>query len=126
MQGAWSDQRVEQAIGRLLRVGVVAAAALVAVGAVLYLAHHGGELADYRVFRGERADLRSVGGVLAGARELAGRDVIQLGLLVLLATPVARVAFSVVAFAFQRDRLYVAVTLFVLAILLWSLAGGTF
>ena len=48
---------------------------------------------------------------------------IQLGLLALLGTPVARVAFSVVAFALQRDWLYVGVTLWVLAVLLWSVAG---
>ena len=44
--------------------------------------------------------------------------------MLLLATPVARVAFSVVAFALQRDRLYVAVTLVVLGILLYSIVGG--
>jgi len=49
---------------------------------------------------------------------------IQLGLLLLIATPVARVAFSVVAFAMQRDRLYVAVALIVLAVLMYSLMGG--
>ena len=47
-----------------------------------------------------------------------------LGALVLLATPVARVAFSVLAFALQRDRLYVGVTLFVLSVLAYSLLGG--
>jgi len=53
-----------------------------------------------------------------------GTGLIQLGLLLLLATPVARVAFSVVAFLLQRDRLYVLVTLIVLGILLYSIAGG--
>ena len=53
-----------------------------------------------------------------------GRGLIQFGLLLLIATPVARVAFSVAAFAIQRDRLYVVVTLIVLAILTYSLAGG--
>ena len=51
---------------------------------------------------------------------------IQLGLLVLIATPIARVAFSLVAFALQRDRIYVIVTLIVLAVLLYSLTGGHF
>jgi uncharacterized membrane protein len=49
---------------------------------------------------------------------------IQLGLLLLIATPVARVAFSVAAFAMQRDRLYVVVALIVLAVLMYSLTGG--
>jgi uncharacterized membrane protein len=121
---ALDEHRVEQAIGLLLRTGVLLAAAVVCAGAALYLIRHGGERIDYRVFRGERADLRSVRGILAGALALQGRDVIQLGLLVLLATPVARVVFSVGAFALQRDWLYVGVTLAVLTVLLWSLAGG--
>ena len=121
---ALDDHRVEQAIGLLLRTGVLLAAVIVCAGAALYLVRHGGERIDYRVFRGERADLRSVRGICAGALALQGRDVIQLGLLVLLATPVARVVFSVGAFALQRDWLYVGVTLTVLTVLLWSVAGG--
>jgi uncharacterized membrane protein len=46
--------------------------------------------------------------------------IIQLGILLLIATPVARVAFALVAFAIERDRLYVAVSLIVLAVLLFS------
>ena len=49
------------------------------------------------------------------------RGLIQFGLLLLIAVPVARVAFSVVAFALQRDRTYVVVTLIVLAVLLYGL-----
>jgi uncharacterized membrane protein len=49
---------------------------------------------------------------------------IQLGLLILIATPIARVAFSVVAFLYQRDWMYVAVTLMVLGLLVYSLFGG--
>ena len=44
-----------------------------------------------------------------------------MGLLLLIATPVARVAFSVAAFAEQRDRLYVVVTSIVLLLLIYSL-----
>jgi uncharacterized membrane protein len=120
----WSDQQVEQTIGNLLRAGLLVATAVVAAGAVIYLARHGSEPADYRVFRGEPADLRGIAGILTMARELSGRGVIQLGLLLLLATPVARVAFSIVAFALQRDRLYICVTVVVLAVLLYSIVGA--
>jgi uncharacterized membrane protein len=68
--------------------------------------------------------LRTFSGILADATAFRGRGIIQLGLLLLIATPVARVAFSVVAFALERERLYVIVTLAVLAVLLFSLAGG--
>jgi uncharacterized membrane protein len=58
------------------------------------------------------------------ALSFSGRGIIQFGLLLLIATPVMRVAFAVVAFMIQRDRIYVGVTLIVLSVLLFSLAGG--
>lgn len=120
---AWSDREVETRIGMLLRIGVSLAASIVAIGGAIFLVRHGAELPAYQVFRGEPAALRSIGGILARAGDLRGTGVIQLGLLVLLATPVARVALAAYAFARQRDRLYVSVTLIVLAVLLYSIAG---
>ena len=120
----WTDQQVEQTIGNLLRIGLILATAVVVAGAVLYLFRHGSEAPNYRVFRGEPADLRSIDGIVRDSLQPRGGGLIQLGLVLLLATPVARVAFSVVAFALQRDRFYVVVTLIVLAILLYSILGG--
>jgi uncharacterized membrane protein len=120
----WTDRRVDAIIGTLLRVGVIISAAVVLSGGGLYLVQHGSTVPDYRVFHGEPAYLRGVSGIVKEARSLDGRGLIQLGLLLLLATPIARVAFSVVAFVFQRDRTYVVVTLIVLAVLLYSLGSG--
>jgi len=120
----WTDQNVEVWIGNLLRVGVTLAAAVVLFGGGIYLASHGRVAPQYHVFRGEPADLRTISGIVKDALAFQGRGLIQLGLLLLIATPVARVAFSVAAFAIQRDRLYVAVTLIVLAVLFYSLTGG--
>ena len=74
------EQGLERVIGMLLRAGLALAALLVAVGAALYLARHGAELADYRVFRGEPAELRSPSGIVDGALALGGRSLIELGL----------------------------------------------
>ena len=120
----WTDRRVDAIIGTLLRVGVIISAAVVLSGGGLYLVQHGSTVPDYRVFHGEPAYLRGVSGIVKEARSLDGRGLIQLGLLLLLATPIARVAFSVVAFVFQRDRTYVVVTSIVLAVLLYSLGSG--
>ena len=120
----WTDQVVEEWIGNLLRAGVTLSAAVVLFGACVYLVRHGHEMPHYRAFVGTPEDLRSVPGVWKNVLAFKGRGLIQLGLLLLIATPVARVAFSVVAFAIQRDRLYVVLTLLVLAILTYSLAGG--
>jgi uncharacterized membrane protein len=119
----WTDQQVEQAIGSLLRTGLIIAAAVVVVGAVVYLVRHGGEQPHYRIFHGEPADLRSIGGIVRDSVQWRGTGLIQLGLVLLLATPLARVAFSVAAFALQRDRFYVVVTLIVMGILLFSILG---
>jgi uncharacterized membrane protein len=77
----------------------------------------------YGEFRGQPPELTSVAGVVRGVRALDPRAVIQLGLLLLIATPVARVAFSLVAFLRQRDRTYVVITSIVLLLLLYSLLG---
>ena len=123
---AWTDERVERVIGGLLRWGVILAAAVVLAGGAVYLARHGSTVPEYRVFRGEPSYLRNVSGIMTDAVSWHSRGLIQFGLLLLIAVPVARVAFSVVAFALQRDRTYVVVTLIVLAVLLFSLTrAGT-
>ena len=100
------------------------AALVVIAGGILYLIHYGAAPPNYHFFRGEPADLRSVSGIVFDALSFRSRGIIQLGLLLLIATPVARVIFSVVAFALQRDRTYVIVTLVVLTVLLYSLFSG--
>ena len=120
----WSDQTVEEIIGNLLRGGVLLAAGIVLAGAAVYLARHGLDPFDYRAFRGEPNDLRHIRGILRQTLALRGRGIIQLGLVLLIATPVARVAFSIVGFALERDRMYVFFTLIVLSILMYSLLGS--
>ena len=124
VERAWTDKRIENILGNLLRAGVVLSAAIVFCGGVMYLARHGFAPADYRVFQGEPSDLRTVPGVVRDAAGLSGRGIIQLGLLFLIATPVARVIFSIWGFAAERDRMYVVFTLIVLAILIFSLVGS--
>lgn len=120
----WTDQKVEIVIGNLLRVGVTSAAAVVLVGAAVFLTRHGFEHANYHVFAGEPSDLRTFRGIAWATLRGRGRGIIQLGLLLLLATPVARVAFAAFAFAMERDWLYVAVSTIVLLVLLYSLVGS--
>jgi uncharacterized membrane protein len=119
----WSDDRFEALLGNVLRWGVVSAAAVVVVGGMVFLARHGGERPLYHPFRGEPGDLKSVSGILADALSGRGRGLIQLGLLLLIATPVARVVLSIGLFALQGDRKYVLITFVVLCVLLYSLFG---
>jgi uncharacterized membrane protein len=115
-------EHTERMIGILLRTGVISAAFVVLLGGFFFLLH-AGPAPDYRVFRGEPSELEHVFGIVREAASFRSRGVIQLGLLLLIATPVARVAFSVWAFARERDWVYVCVTLVVLGLLLASLVG---
>ena len=120
-----SDHAVEQFVGRLLQIGVAISAIVTCIGGLMLLARHGREIPSYTPFRGEPDHLRTLDGIFRGAMELDAPSVIQLGLVLLIATPVLRVAFTLVAFMLQRDRTYVVVTAIVLAVLIYGLAGGT-
>ncbi len=123
-QSLISDQQLDQVIGIILRAGVIISALVVFAGGIVYLAHNGWLQPNYRIFHGEPADLRSIAGIISSARELQPSGIIQFGLLLLVATPIVRVAGSVVGFALQEDWVYVMVTVIVLVLLLFSLAGG--
>jgi uncharacterized membrane protein len=119
----WDDDAVDRRIGTLLRTGVLLAAGVVLGSGIWFLFRFGTAVPNYQAFRSEPADLRSVSGIISGAFSRRPRSVIQFGLLVLIATPILRVAFSVVAFALQKDRMYAAITLIVLLVLLGSMSG---
>lgn len=118
---AMDDQRLEILIANLLRAGVLLAAALVLGGGVAYLAHTHASRVSYRVFAPSPDGIRRVPGIVLSAAHFSSQGWMQLGLLLLIATPVARVVMAVVGFAMQRDRLYVVVSLIVLGVLLASL-----
>jgi uncharacterized membrane protein len=118
-----TDQRLETIIGNLLRAGVLLSAAVVLGGGIWLLFDCGRALADYHRFFPPANPLRSPGAIVRALGHPNPPLLIQFGLLLLIATPVARVIVSLIAFAIQHDRLYVAITAIVLAILLYSLAG---
>ena len=117
------ERQLDIVIGNLLRAGVVVAAAVVLFGGALYISRHSFEHPSYKTFRGEPADLRTIAGVVHDVAAFRAHGIIQLGLLLLIATPVARVAFSVWAFARLRDGRYLMITLIVLGLLLFSIFG---
>jgi uncharacterized membrane protein len=120
----WYDQRIENVIAQLLRAGVLTAALVVIGGAIPYLASNPRSRANYRSFHGEPLELKTVHGIVHSAFSGDLLAIMQLGLLLLIATPIARVVFSVFAFAREGDRMYVAFTLIVLAVLLYGLFGS--
>lgn len=116
----FDDREMESIMGRLLQVGVLLASFVMLVGGILYVRAHHAAIPDYRVFKSEPQALRRIGGVMRGAAKGDSEAVIQLAVLLLIATPVARVVFALIAFGIERDKLYIAVSAVVLAVLLFG------
>jgi uncharacterized membrane protein len=115
-----TDKEIDLSVAAMLRFGVTLAAVIVFLGGLLSLRHPRRPVPDYLHFHADAA-LSSIASIFRGAFHLDPPSITQLGLLLLIATPVARVLFCVVGFARQRDRLYVVISATVLAILLFSL-----
>jgi len=116
----WDDERMDRIISVLLRTGVILSSIVVLIGGIWYLVQSGRLAPDYQTFRGEPANLNGFRGIIKGLLSWNGRNWIQFGLVMLVATPVARVAFCVFAFIKEKDRTYVILTLIVLSVLMFS------
>src|SRR5262249_17975870 len=103
-------------ISWLLQAGVILSAVVIASGLLLLPSRPGG-LSIQRLLNFP-VTFAQVGQGLLIFRPQA---IIALGLLLLVATPVVRVAVSIITFACERDRLYVTITCVVLTILLFSM-----
>ncbi len=126
----WEQRDVELWIGKLLRYGVIASCTVTLLGGLIYLLQHSQTIPDYspvpagESFGGAADYLREFSGILPAILQGDGAAIIQLGVIILIATPVIRVAFSALAFFIERDRLYVIITLIVLAIILGNMLFG--
>ena len=119
-----TDQDVDISVAAMLRIGITLAAIVVLAGGVLYLSHPWSPIPNYSHFRPAGRSLSTVSGIFGGLIHLHPQSVIQFGLLLLIATPVARVVLCIIGFARQRDRLYVLVSSVVLLVLIYSLSKG--
>ncbi len=115
------DQQVESFIGLLLRTGVLLSAAVTLLGFAVFLLHHGAAFPRYHAFLAALGKFPALSALAHQAGSGHASAILQIGILLLIATPVARVAFLCGAFALQRDRLYVGVSGLVLLVLLFSL-----
>jgi uncharacterized membrane protein len=114
-----ADLKMEIAISQMLRAGVSLAAIVVFVGGCLYMWQAHGVTPDYRHFHGIASPADRIPPLLV-ARHLDSRSIIRLGILLLVATPIIRVAYCVYGFAAQKDKIYIVVSSIVLTVLLYS------
>ncbi len=121
----FDDSRMETVMGRLLQVGVLLASFVVALGGAIYLKAHHGSVPDYKVFASEPVGLRDTRQIFEQLTRGDGTAVIELGVLLLIATPISRVLFAVVSFALERDWLYVAISVVVLVILVFGIVHSS-
>ena len=111
-------------MSQLLRFGVLLSAAVVLLGGILLLLPIGRALADHREFVGNHDGLRGLAAIFRAALALDPRGVVQLGIVLLIATPVARVLIALILFLRERDKSFVWITLIVLAVLMYGFLGG--
>lgn len=114
------DRDLEIIMGNLLRFGVLLAAIIVVAGAVVYLQQHSFDKSRYTSFTGEPERLTEYKRIWQTAFQGRGRSILQLGLLFLIATPIARIVFSIVGFVLEKDVLYTIITCIVLIVVLYG------
>jgi len=120
----FKDTDVQLLIGNVLRWGVIISMSVVFAGGLVYIYRHGSKTASYHKFIGEPTFLRNIKGILQGVVQIKGRAIIQTGILLLIATPIARVLLSIISFLREKDYLYVVITLIVLGIIISSMLSG--
>jgi uncharacterized membrane protein len=115
-----NDQRLEIAMGQMLRIGVTVAALVVLAGGTLYIVQTSGPVPDYSHFHGAPTAYEHVASICSGALRFESKSLIEFGILLLIATPILRVLFGVVGFSLLKDWLYALVSVIVLTVLLLS------
>lgn len=120
----FKDADIQLLIGNVLRYGVILAMIVAFCGGLIYVYRHGHETASYHNFKGEPDFLKNIPGILNGILQLKGRAIIQLGILLLIATPIVRILLSIISFLREKDYLYVVITLIVLGIIMASMLSG--
>jgi uncharacterized membrane protein len=111
-------------ISWILRSGIFLSMAFVLVGGAIFIYRHGHSIPDYRVFKGVPYFIHDTGGIIQGIFNIKGQAIIQAGIILLIATPIVRVAFSAIGFLIEKDYLYTFITLLVLLIIVASMLSG--
>lgn len=118
------DTQIQNSLARLMVIGTLIAAGIMLAGLIWYLASHVGLKPGDHVFAGEPKYFENPVSMVQRALDVEEyghrRSFVMIGAVLLLINPVLRVGFAVLGFAAQRDRLYTAISLFVLAVLLFS------
>lgn|ERR1700761_978987 len=123
-RGKFKDADMQLIIGWILRSGVAVSMVIVVIGGLFFLYRHGHSVPDFRTFKGVPDFISTPEGVFNGVIHLKGQAIIQLGIVLLIATPVLRVIFAGIGFLLEKDYLYTLISLIVLLIIIISMISG--
>ena len=119
------DKNLALVIGNVMRWGVIVSLSLTFLGGLLYILSHPHEIISYKEYIEKDYSVAEIlGKTFSGLLHFDGESLITFGILLLFATPVLRVLFSLIGFILEKDKLYILITLIVLAIIFISLSGG--
>ncbi len=116
-----NDREIQIIVATLLRIGVIVSVLFVLVGGVVYLYQQQGQQVALGTFRPELNPYTSIRGIVEGLRVLEGLAIVQLGVVLLIFTPIARIVFSIFGFLIEKDWLYVFIGFLILCIISASL-----
>lgn len=120
----YKDADIQLLLAQVLRAGTIISISIVFFGGILYLYRHGETITDYRVFKGIPPFVAHASGLFDGALRLKGQAIIQIGIILLIATPIVRVIFSAIGFVIEKDYLYMGISILVLLIIFASMLSG--
>ncbi|WP_295667428.1 DUF1634 domain-containing protein [uncultured Mucilaginibacter sp.] len=120
----FKDKDMQLLLAQVLRAGTIISISIVFIGGIFYLVRHGHSIANYKVFNGIPDFVQHPSGIIYGILNIKGQAIIQLGIVLLIATPIMRVVFSTIGFVLEKDYMYVAISLVVLSIIFFSMMTG--
>ncbi|MDR2282827.1 MAG: DUF1634 domain-containing protein [Sphingobacterium sp.] len=121
----WNDKDISLLVGQILRIGVLLASVTLIIGGMLYLTVHGKDpIPNYTEFIGETNANTTISGIISGVMQINVPQIIQLGVLLLICTPIVRVIGSLVGFIIEKDTMYIIITLIVLTVIVGSIISG--
>jgi|SRR6185503_6818251 len=120
----FKDRDMQQLLGHVLRTGTMVSITVVFIGGAFFIYRHGQSIPDYHKWNGIPNFIRTASGIFHGIGALKGQAMIQLGIVLLIATPILRIVFSTIGFVLEKDYMYIGISLLVLGIIFFSMLSG--
>jgi len=120
----FKDKDMQLLLSHVLRAGTIVSISVVIFGGLVFMYRHGHSVSDYHTFNGVPVFVRNASGIFHGILAFKGQAIIQLGIVLLIATPILRIVFSAIGFVLEKDYMYLGISLLVLGIIFFSMMSG--